>query len=698
MTRTWVAVTGGIGLLVPLWTLGWYTGDDGFARALIALIVGGLLVGAVEMFRRARRIDGLLRELPRLDGSADGIEERLSQTSELFARLVRSRMRGEPAALPGVTLTPYLVSLLVLLGLLGTFVGLVETLAGAREALGSSSDVDALRAALLVPMRGLSRAFGTSVAGVSASALLGLALVLVRRSEGRVYTVLDERFSGPLAEATLIGRQIRALERLAEQADDLPRAVRDLAAVASRLPSLEESIAQRHEDVMRAVREAVEASARDVSEALGRGVERAAGAQQDAFSKVVDEAAAALTERAQGFASLLEEEARRRHEAEAARLEKLLAVEDERARALDQRLEEVAARELALVEQLTAKEDERARALEQHRAELAAKERERAEQLAKALEGATRLAEEAGAAVQDAASRLSSFEEDARAARAAEAGRLHEEVERWLAAAASGAAEERGALERLTASLDERQAGLEAAATERLQQLAGLLEGALTAQRQGHEELLARTHGVLDETGAKAQAQLEAVADKVARLAEEQLARERALEDELRAAREAAAEALAERLAGYAQETRDELAQATVTVREGADALLAGGIEMTALAERFADAVAAYKSANEEWLARLAHLEAARGERSEEDGEERLGEYLEQTREVFDRSLEMQRELHEGLRALRVNGEAVASDELEDEPREAEATLAEPGPAETPVDTRADEDVEPAAT
>src|SRR3546814_4133357 len=64
-------------------------------------------------------------------------------------------------------LTPYLVGLLVLLGMLGTFLGMVATLRGTGLALESSTDLAAIRASLAAPVQGLGFAFGTSVAGVA---------------------------------------------------------------------------------------------------------------------------------------------------------------------------------------------------------------------------------------------------------------------------------------------------------------------------------------------------------------------------------------------------------------------------------------------------------------------------------------------------------------------------------------------------
>src|SRR6185369_11316199 len=87
---------------------------------------------------------------------------------------VRLRIEGERIGLPGPALTPYLVGLLVMLGMLGTFLGMVVTLNGAVFALEGTTDLQAIRSALAAPVKGLGVAFGTSVAGVAASAMLGL--------------------------------------------------------------------------------------------------------------------------------------------------------------------------------------------------------------------------------------------------------------------------------------------------------------------------------------------------------------------------------------------------------------------------------------------------------------------------------------------------------------------------------------------
>src|SRR5690606_954562 len=95
---------------------------------------------------------------------------------------------------------------------------------------------------------------------------------------------------------------------------------------------------------------------------------------------------------------------------------------------------------------------------------------------------------------------------------------------------------------------------------------------------------------------------------------------------------------------------------------DGADALVAGGVELTSLADRFSGALDGYKEATREWLDRLGTLEMNAGSSGGDSERERFGAYLDQTREVFERSLEMQRELFSGLKALEPARDDLVSD------------------------------------
>jgi hypothetical protein len=140
---------------------------------------------------------------------------------------------------------------------------LFETLRGAGNALTESSNVEALRNGLSGPMRGLTRSFGCSAAGVSASAMLGLAAVLVRRIEARTLAAVHVYAGGPLRELSPVRRQLEALDRLASQGEALPVAASALAQAASQLGTLTERWDAAH-------RSATAAQQKSLSEAFER--------------------------------------------------------------------------------------------------------------------------------------------------------------------------------------------------------------------------------------------------------------------------------------------------------------------------------------------------------------------------------------------------------------------------------------------
>ncbi|MCC6557630.1 MAG: hypothetical protein IT372_32150, partial [Polyangiaceae bacterium] len=95
------------------------------------------------------------------------------------------------------------------------------------------------------------------------------------------------------------------------------------------------------------------------------------------------------------------------------------------------------------------------------------------------------------------------------------------------------------------------------------------------------------------------------------------------------------------------------LAATTAVVREAADLVRAGGAEMASVSEMFAGAVDRYREASEKWLDSLGAIEDAIDRKERGETADLLGSYLDQTREVFDHSLQFQRELFSELRALR---------------------------------------------
>jgi len=163
-----------------------HTPGNPLALAMTLLIGAFYAWGVLELWRFHRATLGLQGALASLAAPSNtppaSLAVWLAQVPASLRPAVRQRVEDERGALPGPALTPYLAGLLVLLGMLGTFLGMVMTLHGTGLALERAGDVQTMRDSLAAPVRGLGLAFGTSVAGVAASAMLGLVSALCRRA------------------------------------------------------------------------------------------------------------------------------------------------------------------------------------------------------------------------------------------------------------------------------------------------------------------------------------------------------------------------------------------------------------------------------------------------------------------------------------------------------------------------------------
>jgi hypothetical protein len=98
----------------------------------------------------------------------------------------------------------YLVGLLVFLGLLGTFWGLLQTISsvgGAIDAIDTSSTDNItlfsdLKAGLAAPLKGMGTAFSSSLLGLSGSLVLGFLELQASHAHNRFYNELEEWLSG----------------------------------------------------------------------------------------------------------------------------------------------------------------------------------------------------------------------------------------------------------------------------------------------------------------------------------------------------------------------------------------------------------------------------------------------------------------------------------------------------------------------
>ena len=156
----------------------------------------------------------------------------------------------------------YLIGLLVFLGLLGTFWGLLQTIASIGNTIqtleptaGNGNDfLDSLKAGLQAPLSGMGTAFASSLFGLSGSLILGFLDLQAGRAQNRFYTELENWLSGvtdvnsdlglpatPVApsgasdEFRAIAQQLTAMQ---EQGSGNPRTTAAMASLADGISGL----------------------------------------------------------------------------------------------------------------------------------------------------------------------------------------------------------------------------------------------------------------------------------------------------------------------------------------------------------------------------------------------------------------------------------------------------------------------------
>jgi len=190
---------------------------------LNGFIIGVLLLGALFTFRQVIR---LFREIgwvnsligakpwrenkgPRLLGpmatllnAGVGARGLSTTTSRAILDSVGTRLDE------GRELNRYLIGLLVFLGLLGTFWGLLETvrsIGGVIAAMQTNTDAgamfDDLKAGLSKPIAGMSISFTSSLFGLAGSLILGFLDLQAGQAQNRFYTELEDFLAGHVETA-----------------------------------------------------------------------------------------------------------------------------------------------------------------------------------------------------------------------------------------------------------------------------------------------------------------------------------------------------------------------------------------------------------------------------------------------------------------------------------------------------------------
>ncbi len=285
------------GALTVAWVAWGYLGHP-LALTMTLLIGAFFAMGAWELRRFRQATHALSRAVSALEAAPATLPDWLATLPEGMRPAVRARVEGERGGLPGPAMTPYLVGLLVLLGMLGTFLGMVVTLNGAVIALESTTDLAAIRAALAAPVRGLGVAFGTSVAGAAASAMLGLMSALARRDRQQVSQALDQAVSGTLRRFSRAAQREDALDSLQAQSRLLPALVTQMQTLMERLDQHSDRLGERwliaQDKAHREAREVHQALAGAVEQSLRGALVDSARAAGATIQPVVEQTLGAL--------------------------------------------------------------------------------------------------------------------------------------------------------------------------------------------------------------------------------------------------------------------------------------------------------------------------------------------------------------------------------------------------------------------
>lgn len=196
---------------------------------LNALIIGVLLVGIVYAFRQVLRLYPEINWVNNFRISDPGLA---ADKSPVLLAPMATMLRDRTGHLSLATgamrslldsvasrleeqreTTRYLVGLLIFLGLLGTFWGLLQTVSTVGTTIGALDTnagdnvllFDQLKEGLAGPLKGMGTAFSASMFGLSGSLILGFLDLQAGHAQGRFYNELEDWLSGitelQLAEA-----------------------------------------------------------------------------------------------------------------------------------------------------------------------------------------------------------------------------------------------------------------------------------------------------------------------------------------------------------------------------------------------------------------------------------------------------------------------------------------------------------------
>ncbi|MHA6848212.1 DUF802 domain-containing protein [Ralstonia syzygii] len=673
------------GLAAVCWIAAGYAGSNPLALALTMLIGAGYLTGAVELHRYRQATATLARAVTSLSEPPPGLGAWLDPLHPSLRSAVRLRVEGERVALPGPALTPYLVGLLVLLGMLGTLLGMVVTFKGTGAALESATDLQAIRASLAAPIKGLGFSFGTSIAGVSTSAMLGLLSALCRRERLQAAQALDVKIATTLRIHSHAHQREETLELLRRQAEAMPILVDRLQAMMTTLEqqslvSTERQIASQQAFLSQAeaaytrlassVGQSLQESAADsartagaalqpVVEATMAGLAREAASLQDTVGHAVRRQLDSLST---GFEATAANVAGIWNQALGAHRQSNAALAEQWRTSLDQLSETFGQRSAGLLEGISARLEATAGGMSQAWAEALSRQDQTNEKLTgqhqRALEAATATFEQHSAMLlrtlhqshEDLQAGLVSRDQQRLAAWTETLGSMAATLsQEWEQAGTRTASRQQEICETLARTAHDISARTQAHASETINEISRLVQAASEAPRAAAEVIaelrqkladsMVRDTEMLEERG-RLLATLETLLDAVNHASTEQ----RSAVDGLISTSADLLDRVGTRFADKVEAEGERLGTAAAQVTGSA-------VEVASLGEAFGAAVRLFGESNDQMVAHLQRLESAL-DKSLSRSDEQLAYYVAQAREVIDLSVLSQKQILEDMQRL----------------------------------------------
>jgi hypothetical protein len=673
------------GLFAVCWIGAGYVGTNPLALAVTLLIGACYLAGAFELRRYQQATSTLARAVADLSGPPPKLGAWLDTLHPSLRSAVRVRIDGERAALPGPALTPYLVGLLVLLGMLGTLLGMVATLRGTGAALESATDLDAIRASLAAPVKGLGFAFGTSIAGVATSAMLGLLSALCRRERIEAAQQLDVKIATTLRVYShahqreesfkLLQRQAEAMPALVDRLQTMMAAIeqqslamseRQLASQQVFLDNAQAAYTRLASSVGQSLKESVADSARAAGSALQPvvaatmdGLKRESATLHDTVTHAVERQLQGLStgfETAAGNVADIWKQALAGHQQSSEALAEHLRA------SLDRFTETFEQRSASLLDGVAARLDTTAGSVSEAWNETLSRQEQASGAMAERNEQA--LSAAAAAFEQHSASLLRAMNESHAGLQNELASRDQERLAAWtetLATIAAGlrkewaessadtASQQREICETLARTSRDITEQTQAHASSTIAEISRLVEAASEAPRAAAEvvaelrqklsDSMARDTAMLAER-ARLLETLETLLDAVNHASTEQ-----------RSAVDALVASSAELLERVGTRFTDKVEAETRQLSEVAAQVTGGAIEVASLGEAFGAAVQLFGESNDKLVAHLQRIETAL-DKSLARSDEQLAYYVAQAREVIDLSMLSQKQILEDLQQL----------------------------------------------